>query len=86
MLLDIINYIKSIILSRSFLLFCMGFFLAITAFSHYIFGNDNLLEQFGEWVVFSLTGKIVDWTPQDGQVSIIDVIAVIVEAVKDANK
>ena len=86
MLLDILNYIKSVILSKSFLIFLMGFLLAIAAFSHYIFGNDNLLEQLGEYFVFEQTGKKVDFSPEDGNQSVVDTITTTVEAVKNANK
>lgn len=83
--MDILNYIKSIILCKSFLIFLMGFLLAIAAFSHYIFGNDNILEQLGEYFVFFETGKEIDFTPEDGKVSV-DTITTTVEAVKNANK
>ena len=84
--MDILNYIKSIIFSRSFLIFLMGFLLAIAAFSHYIFGKDNLLEELGEHFVFIHTGKEIDFTPKDGNTLGIDTIATTVEAVKNANK
>lgn len=83
--MDILNYIKSIILSKSFLVFLMGFLLAIAAFSHYIFGNDNLLEQLGEYFVLEQTGKVVDFSPDNSQ-SVVDTITTTVEAVKNANK
>ncbi len=84
--MDILNYIKSVILNKSFLIFLMGFLLAIAVFSHYIFGNDNLLEEFGEYFVFEQTGKKIDFTPEDNKSSVIDTIATTVEAVKNANK
>ena len=84
--MDILNYIKSIILSKSFLIFLMGFLLAIAAFSHYIFGKDNLLEQLGEYFVFMHTGKEIDFTPEDGDTLVIETITTTVEAVKNANK
>lgn len=86
MLSNILNYIKSIILSKSFLIFLMGFLLAIAAFSHYIFGNDNLLEQLGEYFVFKETGKEIDFSPDNSNTSVVDTIATTVEAVKNANK
>ena len=84
--MDILNYIKSVILNKSFLIFLMGFLLAIAAFSRYIFGNDNLLEELGEHFVFEQTGKKIDFTPEDNKSSVIDTIATTVEAVKNANK
>ena len=44
--------------------FWIGFLIAIAAFSHYIFGNDNALEQLGELVTKMFTGLDVDFTPQ----------------------
>jgi hypothetical protein len=84
--MNILNYIKSIILSKSFLIFLMGFLLALAAFSRYIFGNDNLLEQLGEYFVFMQTGKEIDFSPENGNSSVIDAINTTVEAVKNANK
>lgn len=84
--MNILNYVKSVILSKSFLVFLMGFLLAIAAFSHYIFGNDNLLEQLGEYFVFEETGKKIDFSPEDNNQSVVDTIATTVEAVKNANK
>lgn len=86
MLLDTLKYIKSIILSKSFLVFLMGFLLAIAAFSRYIFGDDNFLEQLGEYFVFMQTGKQIDFSPEDGGASMVDTISTTVEAVKNANK
>lgn len=83
--MDILNYIKSIILSKSFLIFLMGFLLAIAAFSRYIFGNDNLLEELGEHFVFLHTNKKIDFSPESNA-SVIDTITTTVEAVKNANK
>ena len=85
-MLLVLNYIKSVILSKSFLVFLMGFLLAIAAFSHYIFGNDNLLEQLGEYFVFIQTGKEIDFSPENSNTSVIDTITTTVEAVKNANK
>lgn len=84
--MNILNYIKSVILSKSFLIFLMGFLLAIAAFSRYIFGNDNLLEQLGEYFVFKETGKEIDFSPDNSNTSVVDTIATTVEAVKNANK
>ena len=84
--MDILNYIKSVILSKSFLVFLIGFLLAIAAFSRYIFGNDNLLEQLGEYFVFMQTGKEIDFSPEHSNASVIDTITTTVEAVKNANK
>ena len=86
MLSDILQYIKSVILSKSFLIFLMGFLLAIAAFSRYIFGNDNLLEQLGEYFVFLQTNKEIDFSPENNNASVIDTISTTVEAVKNANK
>lgn len=84
--MDILNYIKSLILSKSFLIFLMGFLLAIAAFSRYIFGNDNLLEQLGEYFVFLQTNKEIDFSPDNSNTSVVDTITTTVEAVKNANK
>jgi len=43
--------------------FWVGFVIAIAAFSHYIFGNDNALEQLGELVTRITTGLEIDFTP-----------------------
>jgi hypothetical protein len=48
---SIIEFIKSLILNRSFLI---GFVICLTLFSQYILGPDNLLEEFGEM-------KIKEW-------------------------
>lgn len=44
--------------------FWIGFITATTLFSHYIFGNDNALEQFGEIITRILTGLHIDFSPQ----------------------
>lgn len=44
--------------------FWIGFLISIAAFSHYIFGNDNALEQLGELVTRIFSGLDVDFSPQ----------------------
>jgi hypothetical protein len=44
--------------------FWIGALIAIAAFSHYIFGNDNALEQLGEIVTKIFTGIETDFSPQ----------------------
>ena len=61
---NIIEFIKSLILNKSFLI---GFVICIAVFSKYIFGNDNLLEQFGEKILKDSTGMDVDFSPSDPQ-------------------
>jgi hypothetical protein len=44
--------------------FWIGFASCFVLFSHYIFGNDNALEQFGETIAYILTGLKLDFSPQ----------------------
>jgi hypothetical protein len=43
--------------------FWIGFFSCFVLFSHYIFGNDNALEQLGELVTQIFTGLKLDFSP-----------------------
>lgn len=43
--------------------FWIGFFIAIAAFSHYIFGPENALEQLGELFTRIFTGIDTDFSP-----------------------
>ena len=56
------NFVLKHIFNKSFIL---GIIFAIGLFSQYIFGNDNLYEQASEWVVEYMTGKKIDFTPED---------------------
>lgn len=59
------NYLKNLILEAiKDKYFWIGFLIAIAAFSHYIFGNDNALEQLGELVTKIFTGLEHDFSPQ----------------------
>lgn len=59
------NYLKDLILEAiTDKYFWIGFLIAIAAFSHYIFGNDNALEQLGELVTKIFTGLEHDFSPQ----------------------
>ena len=59
------NYLKNLILEAiTDKYFWIGFLIAIAAFSHYIFGNDNALEQLGELVTKIFTGLEYDFSPQ----------------------
>ena len=59
------SYLKNLIVEAiTNKYFWIGFLIAIAAFSHYIFGNDNALEQLGELVTKMFTGLDVDFTPQ----------------------
>lgn len=44
--------------------FWFGFITAIVLFSHYIFGNDNAIEQLNELVLKIFTGIDHDFSPQ----------------------
>lgn len=44
--------------------FWIGFVTATILFSHYIFGNDNALEQLGELIARILTGLNIDFSPK----------------------
>ena len=44
--------------------FWIGFITCFVLFSHYIFGDDNALEQFGEIITQILTGIKLDFSPQ----------------------
>ena len=56
-----IDKLKALIFNRSFLL---GAAVAVWLFSHYIFGNDNLLEQTSEFLLKHVTGQEIDFTPE----------------------
>ena len=43
--------------------FWIGFITCFVLFSHYIFGNDNALEQLGELVTQIFTGLKLDFSP-----------------------
>ena len=59
------NYLKNLIVEAiTNKYFWIGFLIAIAAFSHYIFGNDNALEQLGELVTKMFTSLDVDFSPQ----------------------
>lgn len=59
------NYLKNLILETiTDKYFWVGFLIAIAAFSHYIFGNDNALEQLGELVTKLFTGIETDFSSQ----------------------
>ena len=59
------SYLKNLIVEAiTNKYFWIGVLIAIAAFSHYIFGNDNALEQLGELVTKMFTGLDVDFTPQ----------------------
>ena len=78
LMLTIFNYLKSLICNKSFLL---GAILATCMLSHYIFGNDNLLEQLGELFIFESTGRDIDFTPKNINSSN-DSLKAIVETIK----
>ena len=78
LMLTIFNYLKSLICNKSFLL---GAILATCMFSHYIFGNDNLLEQLGELFISESTGRDIDFTPENINSSN-DSLKAIVETIK----
>lgn len=59
------NYLKNLIIEAiTDKYFWVGVLIAIAAFSHYIFGNDNALEQLGELVTKIFTGLEHDFSPQ----------------------
>lgn len=59
------NYFKTFIVEAiTNKYFWIGFLIAIAAFSHYIFGNDNALEQLGELVTRMFTGIEADFSPE----------------------
>ncbi len=59
------NYLKDFIVEAiTNKYFWIGALIAIAAFSHYIFGNDNALEQLGELVTKLFTGIETDFSPQ----------------------
>ncbi len=59
------KYLKSLIVEAiTNKYFWIGFLISIAAFSHYIFGNDNALEQLGELVTKLSTGVETDFSPQ----------------------
>jgi len=59
------SYLKNLIVEAiTNKYFWIGALIAIAAFSHYIFGNDNALEQLGELVTKMFTGLDVDFSPQ----------------------
>lgn len=58
------SYLKNLIVEAiTNKYFWIGALIAIAAFSHYIFGNDNALEQLGELVTKMFAGLDVDFTP-----------------------
>ena len=59
MVLIFIEKLKSIVLTKAFLL---GVVLTIGMFSKYIFGNDNLLEEMAELVISKETGTQIDFS------------------------
>lgn len=61
---QMINKIKGLIFNKSFLI---GFCIAVGLFSHYIFGHDNIYEQFVEKFIYNNTGYEVDFTPHDSK-------------------
>jgi len=59
------NYLKNLIIEAiTNKYFWIGFLISIAAFSRYIFGNDNALEQLGELVTRMFTGIDVDFSPE----------------------
>ena len=59
------SYLKNLIVEAiTNKYFWVGFLIAIAAFSHYIFGNDNALEQLSELVTKLFTGIEIDFSPQ----------------------
>ena len=62
---ELLKKIKLLVFNKSFL---VGFLLSLAFFSHYIFGNDNLLEQAGEFFIKITTNRDVDFTPESGSV------------------
>jgi hypothetical protein len=62
MINNLINIIRDLLLSKSFWL---GFIICLAFFSKYIFGNDNLLEEFGEKTAKEVLEIDVDFSPND---------------------
>lgn len=56
-----IEKIIGVLKSKSF---WIGFVLAIGVFSQYIFGPDNLAEEFAESIFKQLTGQEIDFSPK----------------------
>lgn len=59
MVLIFIEKIKSLVLTKAFLL---GVVLTVGVFSKYIFGNDNLLEEMAEFAIQKETGATIDFS------------------------
>lgn len=59
------NYLKNLMIEAiTNKYFWIGVLISIAAFSHYIFGNDNALEQLGELVIKIVTGLEHDFSSQ----------------------
>lgn len=56
---QIIELLKQLFLNR---MFWIGFIICFGMFSHYIFGPDNLIEQFGEKEAKDILGIDVDFS------------------------
>ena len=40
-----------------FILFCI---MLLAYLSQFVWGHDNWFEQFGEWILFKITGNVMD--------------------------
>jgi hypothetical protein len=60
MINNLINIIRDLLLSKSFWL---GFVICLAFFSKYIFGDDNLLEEFGEKTAKEVLAIDIDFSP-----------------------
>jgi hypothetical protein len=60
----IMSWFRKHVLNKSFLL---GILICLSFFSKYIFGDDNLLEELGEWELSRVLGIQIDFSPPDGK-------------------
>ncbi len=60
MITNIINIIRDLLINKSF---WIGFIICLAFFSKYIFGDDNLLEEFGEKSAKEVLEIDVDFSP-----------------------
>lgn len=58
--MKLLTFIKELILNKSF---WIGFIICTAFFSKYIFGDDNLLEEFGEKTAKEVLDIDVDFSP-----------------------
>jgi len=56
---QLVELLRQLFLNRTF---WIGFIICLAMFSHYIFGPDNLIEQFGEKEVKDILGVDVDFS------------------------